>query len=103
MLVLTISEVILARKSRFRENRIYRCKITIVMVLFVIVLFSGLVAVDLNKSNVIYGEYRPELVKVELVDTDLYRVSVLNSKFTLNLKYIRRNINNLKTYFYSKI
>ena len=101
MLVI-ISEVILARKIRFRKSRIYRCKIAIVIVLFVIVLFSGLIVVDLNKSNVIYGEYRPELVQVELIDTDVYRVSILNSRFMLNLKYVRRDINNLKSYFYSK-
>ena len=92
----------MARKIRFRKSRIYRCKIAIVIVLFVIVLFSGLIVVDLNKSNVIYGEYRPELVQVELIDTDVYRVSILNSRFMLNLKYVRRDINNLKSYFYSK-
>jgi ABC-type microcin C transport system permease subunit YejE len=88
----------LARKIRFRQQRIYELKIIIVFVLFFAVLLSGLIAVDLNKNYVIYGDSRLELLQIELLETDLYQVNILNSKFNLNLKYIKRDINNIKTF-----
>ena len=92
-------EVILARKIRFRQQRIYELRIVIVFVLFIAVLICGLIAVDLNKCYVIYGEYRLELFQIEQSGPDKYQVDILNSKFTLNLKYIKRDINNIKAIF----
>ena len=94
-----LMEVILTRKTRFRQQRIYELKIVIVLMLFLIVLCSGLIIVDLNKSYIMYGEPRIELFQIESSDTDIYQVKVLNSRFTLNLKYIMRDINNLKSHF----
>jgi len=88
----------MARKIRYRQQRIYELRIIIVFVLFVAVLFSGLLAVDLNKSYMLYGEPRLELLQIELFDTDIYHVNVLNSKFTVNIKYIKRDINNIKEF-----
>lgn len=67
--------------------------------LFIAVLLCGLIAVDLNKNYVIYGEPRLELLQIEILDTYIYQVNILNSKFNLNLKYIMRDINNIKTFF----
>lgn len=89
----------MARKIRFRQQRIYEIRIAIVLVLFVSILFFGLFVVDLNKSYVIYGEPRLELFKIEHFDNDMYKVNILNSKFDLNLKYIIRDINNIKSFF----
>jgi ABC-type microcin C transport system permease subunit YejE len=93
----------LARTIRFRKNRRHRCKITIVAVLFAVILFSGLAVVDFNNSMAVYGEYRPGLIQVKLLESDIYRVSILNGSFTMDLKYIRRNINSLKAFIESKI
>lgn len=87
------------RKIRFRQQRIYELKIVIVFILFIAVLLCGLTAVDLNKNYVIYGEPRFELLQIETLDTDIYQVNILNIKFDLNLKYIKRDINNIKTFF----
>lgn len=92
----------LTRKIRFRQQRIFELRIVIVFVIFIAVLLCGLVAVDLNKSYVIYGEPRLELVQIELYDTDIYQVNILDSKFNINLKYIMRDINNIKSFFYKQ-
>jgi hypothetical protein len=89
----------LARKIRFRQQRLYELRIAIVLVLFVAVLFSGLFVVDLNKSYVMYGEPRTELIQINHFDNDIYEVNVLNSKFNLNLKYMMKDINNIKSFF----
>lgn len=94
-------EVILARKIRLRQQRLYELKIAIVLLIFVVVLFSGLLVVDINKSYVLYGESRLELFQIETIDNDIYQVNILNSKFTINFKYIMRDINNIK-YFFNK-
>lgn len=96
---LWLMEVILARKIRFRQQRLYEFKIAIVLVLFVAVLFSGLLIVDINKSYVMYGESRLELFQIETIDNDIYQVNILNSKFTLNFKYIMRDIDNIRSFF----
>lgn len=86
----------MARKIRFRQQRLYEFKIIIVFVLFTAVIFFGLLAIDLNKNYVIYGEPRIELLQIKKLDSDVYEVNILNSNITLNLKYIKRDINNLK-------
>jgi len=90
----------LARKIRFRQQRIYELRIAIVLVLFTVILFSGLFIVDIEKSYVMYGEARLELCQVELFSKDIYRVNILNSKFDLNLKYIKRDVNRVKSFFH---
>ncbi len=92
-------EVVLARKIRLRQQRIYKFKILFVFVLFLAMLFSGLLVVDLNKSYIMYGAPRIEIFQIEMLDNDICQVNMLNSSFNLNLKYIKRDINNIKTYF----
>ncbi len=89
----------MARKIRFRQRRLYNLKIFIVVVLFIAILTGGLLAVDISKSYVFYGQRRFEIFEVEAVGNDLYRISVLNGKFDLNLKYLKRNIDNIKALF----
>ncbi|PYG87430.1 hypothetical protein LY28_02100 [Ruminiclostridium sufflavum DSM 19573] len=90
------------RKIRFRQQRIYKLKIAIVIFLFLAMLFSGLLVVDLNKSYVMYGEPRIELFKLEMLASDKCNVNILNSKFTLDLKYLIKDINSVKAYFYGE-
>lgn len=87
------------RKNRFRKERIYKLKIFIVFVLFFTILLSGLLVVDINKSYVMYGEPKIELFQVQMLDNDKCEVNILNSKLDLNLKYIKRDINSIKSYF----
>lgn len=92
-------EVVLARKIRLRQQRIYKLKIVFVFVLFLTMLFTGLLVVDLNKSYIIYGTPRIEIFQIEMHENDICHVNMLNSTFNLNLKYIKRDINNVKSYF----
>ncbi|QNU65566.1 hypothetical protein EHE19_011575 [Ruminiclostridium herbifermentans] len=89
----------MARKIRFRQQRIYKLKIMFVFVLFFSILFIGLLVVDLNKSYVMYGTPRIEILQIEMLENDICQINVLNSKINLNLKYIKRDINNVKSYF----
>lgn len=70
-----------------------------VALLFVTVLVSGLLAVDLNKSYIFYGEQRLELFRIETIEQDVYRLFILNEKFDLNLKFIKRDFNNFMELF----
>lgn len=70
-----------------------------VFVLFFSILFIGLLVVDLNKSYVMYGTPRIEILQIEMLENDICQINVLNSKINLNLKYIKRDINNVKSYF----
>ena len=92
-------EVVLARKIRLRQQRIYKLKIIFVFVLFLTMLFIGLLVVDLNKSYIMYGTPRIEIFQIEMLENDICQVNMLNSSFNLNLKYIKRDINNVKSYF----
>ncbi len=89
----------MARKLRFRNARIFNLKIIVVMLLFMLIVAGGLLAVDINKSYVLYGQTKLELIKIEEVDQDIYQVSLLNDKFYLNLKYLNRDMNKLKNIF----
>lgn len=89
----------MARKIRFRQQRLYNLKILIVILLFISVLTGGLMAVDIGKSYIFYGQYRLEIFQVEPVGKDIYQVSILNDKFQLNLKYLKSNIEELKAFF----
>ncbi len=89
----------MARKVRFRNERIFNIKIIVVMLLFMLIVTGGLLAVDINKSYVLYGQTKLEMIKIEEVNQDIYQVSLLNDKFNLNLKYLRRDINKLKNIF----
>ena len=93
------TEVVLARETRFRQQRIYKFKIVMVVFLFFTILFMGLLVVDLNKSYILYGEPRIELFKIKMLEQDICQINILNSKFDLNLKYIKKDVNNIKSYF----
>lgn len=90
----------MARKIRFRKQRLYHIKIFIVILLFIGTVTAGLIAVDINKSCVFYGESRLELVQIESMGNDLYNIYILNDKFTLNLKYLNRDFRNIKSFFH---
>lgn len=69
------------------------------MVAFFIILAAGLLAVDFNKSYVIYGQPKFEIFKIEDLNNDIYRVWLMDSDFNLNLKYLKRDIKKLENYF----
>jgi hypothetical protein len=91
----------LARKTRFRQQRIYRLKIIIVLIISITMLFSGLMVVDLNKCYTIYGEHRLDLLQIEQLNADSYTVYILDKSYTLNLKFIKKDINHAKEFFSS--
>ena len=89
----------MARKIRLRQQRIYKLKIIFVFVLFFTMLFVGLLVVDLNKNYIMYGTPDIEIFQIEMLENDICQVNLLNSEFKLNLKYLKRDINNVKSYF----
>lgn len=89
----------MARKIRFRKKRLYNIRILIVMIMFLIIVAGGLTAVDINKSYVLYGHPEFEMIKVDEVEKDIYQLSFFNEKFSLNLKYLKRDFNKIKNYF----
>ncbi len=89
----------MARKIRFRKKRLYNLKIFLVMILFLLIVTSGLVAVDMSKSYVLYGHTQLEMIKIQEIDTDIYQVSLFNNTFDLNLKYLRRDMGKIKNIF----
>lgn len=91
-------EVVLTRKIRFRQQRIYKVKIAIVLILFLSILFTGLIVVDFNKSYILYGKPCIELFQIEMIDNDICQLKILNSKFDLNLKYLKKDLNKIKNY-----
>jgi hypothetical protein len=90
------------RKLRFKQQRIYRLKILLVSLVFIGVLLFGLVAVDISKNYMLYGKHHIELLQIKSSENDIYNLSVLNAKFNINLKYLKRDLNNIKIIF-SKI
>ncbi|WP_027627741.1 hypothetical protein [Ruminiclostridium cellobioparum] len=89
----------MARKIRFRKKRLYNLKIFVVMSLFFLIVISGLVAVDITKSYVLYGQPRLEMIRIQEVEKDIYQVSLFNNTFDLNLKYLRRDMGKIKGFF----
>ncbi|OPX43482.1 hypothetical protein CLHUN_26290 [Ruminiclostridium hungatei] len=89
----------MARKIRFRKIRIYHLKILAVIIMFLFVVIGGLVAVDITKSNVMKGHPQLEMVKISELDEDIYRISVFDDAFNLNLKYLKRELSKVKNIF----
>lgn len=89
----------MARKIRFRKKRLYNLKIFVVMSLFFLIVISGLVAVDISKSYVLYGHTQLEMIKIHEVEKDIYQVSLFNNTFDLNLKYLKRDMGKIKDFF----
>lgn len=87
------------RKTRFKQQRIYQLKIFFVAMVFVVTIFSGLLAVDVTKSYIFYGDSRFELFTLKEVEKDVFRVSVLDMDFKLNLKYLKKDYESVKDYF----
>ncbi len=87
------------RKTRFKQRRLYRFKIALVSAVFVLIIVSGLLAVDYSKSYIYYGEPRTEILQIAPVDPDIYRITFLNNYFDLNLKYLRDNVLKVKAFF----
>jgi hypothetical protein len=87
------------RKIRFKQKRLYQLKIILISIVFVLVIVFGLLAVDYNKSSVYYGERRLELMQIKPVAQDIYEVSFLSKCFDLNLKYLKRGIQEVKSSF----
>jgi len=89
-------EAVLARKERFRKQRIYKLKILAVSIIALSIVSSGLIAVDINKSNVLYGRPKLELINIQEMGEDIYQLSILNIKYDINIKYLKRDIYRLK-------
>ncbi len=86
----------MARKARLRKERLYTIRLYIVGLLFMLVLISGLAAVDFSKNYVLYGQSSMEIIKIDRLDKDIYSLSILNDRINLNLKYLKRDLNRLK-------
>lgn len=89
----------MARKARFRKERLYTIKIYVIVLLFLLILISGLAAVDYSKNYVLYGQSRMEIIKVDRLDEDVYSLSILNESMDINLKYLKRDFSRLKNIF----
>ncbi|ACL76291.1 hypothetical protein [Ruminiclostridium cellulolyticum] len=87
------------RKTRFKQWRLYRLKIILVSVVFVLIIIFGLLAVDYNKSYIYYGEPKMEMLQITSVKPDIYRVTFLSNYFDLNLKYLKDNIFKIRAFF----
>ncbi len=89
----------MARKIRFKKLRIYHLKILAVILIFCYVIIGGLIAVDMTKSNVMNGQPQLELVRVSELSEDIYRISVFDDAFNVNLKYLKREFGKVKSLF----
>lgn len=87
------------RKTRFKQRRLYRLKITLVSAVFVLILIFGLSAVDYSKSFIYYGEPKMEIMQISPVDTDIYRITLLGKYFDLNLKYLKGSVMKIRAFF----
>lgn len=87
------------RKTRFKQWRLYRFKIILVSVVFVLIIVFGLLAVDYNKSYIYYGEPKMEMLQITSVEPDIYRITFLSNYFDLNLKYLKDNIFKIRAFF----
>lgn len=89
----------MARKIRYRKLRIYHLKILAVILIFCYVIIGGLIAVDMTKSNVMNGQPQLELVRISELSEDIYRISVFDDAFSVNLKYLKREFGKVKSLF----
>ncbi len=89
----------MARKIRYRKLRIYHLKILAVILIFCYVIIGGLIAVDMTKSNVMNGRPQLELVRISELSEDIYRISVFDDAFNVNLKYLKRELGKVKSLF----
>ena len=89
----------MARKVRFRNQRLYNLRILVVSILFLFIVSGGLIVVDISKSFVLYGHAELEIIKVQEIGQDIYQLSILNNNYDVNLKYLKRDIRKLRNLF----
>ncbi len=89
----------MARKVRFRNQRLYNLRILVVSILFLFIVSCGLIVVDINKNYVLYGHAKLEIVRVQEIGQDIYQLSIFNNNYDVNLKYLKRDIFKLKNLF----
>lgn len=89
----------MARKTRFREKRLYNLRILAVVLLAFLIVSGGLIAVDISKSYMLYGRAQLEMIKIKQLDKDMYQISILDNNFDLNLKYLKRDAARFKDIF----
>ncbi len=89
----------MARKVRFRNQRLYNLRILVVSILFLLIVSGGLFVVDISKSYVLYGHAKLEIIRVQEIGQDIYQLSILNNNYNVNLKYLKRDIFKFKNLF----
>lgn len=77
----------MTRYERFRELRVFKIKLSIFCIGFVIVLFTGIGVVDYSVSSLL-GKQGMEAVSITRYNKDYYRLNFFDESMYINVKYI---------------
>jgi hypothetical protein len=86
----------MGRVDSFREVRLVKLKIFLAMLLFIVLLVSGIIAADFSINSVVSDTPKVEIIKVAEVSCNLYTIDFANREYKLNTYYLCRDIERLK-------
>lgn len=86
----------MGRVDSFREVRLFRLKIFLTILLFAVLLVSGIIAADFSLNSVVSDTPKVEIIKVAEASCNLYTIDFANREYKLNTYYLSRDIQRLK-------
>lgn len=86
----------MGRVDSFREVRLVKLKIFLAMLLFTVLLVSGIIAADFSINCVVSDTPKVEIIKVAEASSNLYTIDFANREYKLNTYYLSRDIQRLK-------
>lgn len=83
------------RVERFRQLRKSRRKYILVVILFIMLVISGICIVDYSINSLMYDNNQIEVLSFRNSD-NCFEISILKNKFYVNTTYMKRDYEKLK-------
>ena len=96
------SEIKMSRVQKFREIRHFRLKLILIIFVFVLTLFAGIVAVDYSMSSLLRGEERIHIFSIRPYGEEYCKISFFDNSLYINTKYISRDYKRVVDWLDSK-
>lgn len=89
--------VYMSRLEKYRQIRINKRKFRLSMLMFLIVIITGLCIADYSINGLMKNEYAIEFVSVDKVGPSLYSINIFDYRFLINTEYVEKDFNRVRS------
>jgi len=86
----------MSRLEKYRQIRINKRKFSLLMLLFFVVIITGLCIADYSINGIMKNDYSIEFVSVDKVGPALYSLNIFDYRFLVNTKYVEKDFQKIK-------